>query len=226
MCSGRVDPALIFRAFQHGADGVMVGACLPGECHYTSGNVEAAAKIRVVQRVLSELGLDVNRAIFRMMSSAEGDKFVQYVSEYVDYIHELGPLGAEAAMDRDRLQRKLTAARRAMEGKKLRWVLGKQTEFMEKGNLYGERFSRHEIDRMFWEIVKDECAIQEIWLVAHDRPLSVTMLAAETGLPTSRVMRHLADMERMGLVAMERIEGRSPLWRSQVGTEMVSEAHA
>ncbi|MDZ7376679.1 MAG: hypothetical protein ONB13_08665, partial [candidate division KSB1 bacterium] len=107
---------------------------------------------------------------------------------------------------------KLTAARHAVAGKKLRWVAGKRVEFIEKGNLYGERFTEHEIHRLFEEVVIDELAIQEIKLRAKDKPVSVRHLAQQLNLPPKRVLRQLVDMRRMGLVKIAGIEDRAPLW--------------
>jgi coenzyme F420-reducing hydrogenase delta subunit len=212
MCSGRVDPVMMIEGFLHGADGVFVGACLPGECHYSTGNSNAQGKILLTQKLLKHAGFNPDRLVFRMMSSAEGAKFVSFVTEFQNSIRNLGKLGSTENIASDELKIKLTAARHAVEGKKLRWVVGKRMEFIEKGNLYGEKFTEHEIHRMFEEVVMDELAIQEIKLRAKDRPLSVKLLAQQLNLPPKRVLRQLVDMRRMGLVKIAGIEDRVPLW--------------
>ncbi len=212
MCSGRVDPVMMIEGFLHGADGVFVGACLLGECHYSTGNFNAQGKVLLTQKVLKHAGINPERLVLRFMSSAEGAKFVSFVTEFQNRIRSLGKLGESENISRDELRLKLTAARHAVEGKKLRWVVGKRMEFIEKGNLYGEKFTEHEIHRLFEEVVMDELAIQEIKLRAKEKPLSVKLLAQQMNLPPKRVLRQLVDMRRMGLVKIAGIEDRAPLW--------------
>lgn len=212
-CAGRIDPSMIMEAFVRGADGVFTGGCLPGECHYTGGNFQADIRVKVLRRVLGNMGLSRDRLVFRWMSSAEGAKFVSNVTEFIERIKELGPLGqAEGEADGE-LKVKLLAAKNAVEGMKLRWVLGKQTEFETDGNLYGEVFTPHEIERMFSEIVMDECAIQEILLLLKEQALSVPELAEKVGVSSPRALRHLVNMRKMGMVALDGVEGRTPRWK-------------
>lgn len=212
MCSGRVDPVMMIEGFLHGADGVFVGACLLGECHYSTGNFNAQGKVLLTHKVLKHAGINPDRLVLRFMSSAEGGKFVSFVTQFQNTIRSLGKLGSSEHIPSNELKLKLTAARHAVEGKKLRWVVGKRVEFIEKGNLYGEKFTEHEIHRLFEEVVMDELAIQEIKLRAKEQPLSVKHLAQQLNLPPKRVLRQLVDMRRMGLVKIAGIEDRSPLW--------------
>jgi len=212
MCSGRVDPVMMIEGFIHGADGIFVGACLPGECHYSSGNFHAQGKILMTQKILKHAGINPDRLVFRMMSSAEGAKFVSFVTEFQNQIREIGKLGEIENIPPTELKLKLSAARKAVEGKKLRWVVGKRLEFLEQGNLYGEKFTEHEIHRLFEEVVMDELSIQEIKLRLKSKPLSVVILAEELNLPPKRVLRQLVDMKRMGLVKVSLVDKKSPLW--------------
>lgn len=92
MCSGRVDPIFILEAFKKGADGVLVAGChLPSDCHYLSGNFKAQKRIRVLQRVLSQLGLEPERLRLEWISASEGEKFAAVVKDMVAILKELGP---------------------------------------------------------------------------------------------------------------------------------------
>lgn len=53
MCSSRINPSFIFRAFQLGADGVLVGGCHPGDCHYNTGNLYARRRLAVTKKYWS-----------------------------------------------------------------------------------------------------------------------------------------------------------------------------
>jgi len=196
------------------ADGVFIGACLPGECHYADGNFNAMGKVALTQRVLANLGVNPDRLAMRMMSSAEGAKFVDHVTAFQDQIKQLGGLGTSENIDSDEMQLKLRAAKAALQGKKLRWVVGKYLEFRQKGNLYGEKFTEHELGRLFDEVAMDECAIQEILIRTGDKALSVKDLAREMSLPPRRVLRHLADMRKMDLVVLESHDQKPPMWRA------------
>jgi coenzyme F420-reducing hydrogenase delta subunit len=213
MCSGRVDPSIMMETFVNGADGVFVGACLLGECHYTDGNYYSQARILVAKKILSYCGINPDRLEIRMMSSAEGAKFVKYVTEFTDTISKLGPLGESEHLTGEELSTKLQVARNAVEGKKLRWVMGKKVEFANTGNVYGEKFTEHELGRMYDEIIMDECTIQEIILRGKDKLVSVKELAKLLRTTPYRILRQLVDMRRMGMAEIERVEGKTPLWR-------------
>lgn len=212
MCAGRVDLSVVFEAFVCGADGVFIGACLRGECHYSGGNIQAENRVNMGARILGHMGLKSQRLVLKMMSSAEGARFVQFVTEFQAHMAELGPIGAGEGLDLRAMRRKLMAAKNAVDGKKLRWVTGKNTEFRSQGNVYGEIFTGHEINRLFEEVLIDECGIQEILLLAQERPCSALELSRATGMSSAGVMRHLIDMKRLGLLDVVGVAGDSALW--------------
>lgn len=91
MCSGTVDPVYILEAFQKGADGVFVGGCHPGDCHYQAGNYKTLRKVTLTKRLLSQLGINPQRLRLEWVSAAEGQRFAQVVADFVAEIKELGP---------------------------------------------------------------------------------------------------------------------------------------
>jgi coenzyme F420-reducing hydrogenase delta subunit len=213
MCSGRIDPSLVMDTFLNGADGVFIGACLLGECHYTDGNLHALARVSVTHKVLSFVGVNPERLVVRMMSSAEGAKFVNYTTEFTEAVKKLGPLGGSEGLGGKDLKLKLEVAKNALESKKLRWIIGKSVEFAAQGNLYDEVFTEHELGRMYDEIVIDECTMQEILLRGRESLLSVKELATALDTSPHRILRQLADMRRMGMAEIEQVKDRTPLWR-------------
>jgi F420-non-reducing hydrogenase iron-sulfur subunit len=92
MCSGRVDPSFILRAFQLGADGVLLGGCHPGDCHYQEGNFKALRRVLLLKRILREFGVDPRRLRVEWISAAEGEKFAKVSTEFTQEIRSLGPL--------------------------------------------------------------------------------------------------------------------------------------
>ena len=91
MCTGRVDPTFILAAFARGVDGVLVGGCHPGECHYIGGNLEAWKKIALLKKLLKDFGIEEERLRLEWVSASEGAKFAQVITDFTDRIKELGP---------------------------------------------------------------------------------------------------------------------------------------
>lgn len=93
MCSGRVDPEFVMQAFKRGADGVLILACHPGDCHYKEGNYRAAERHAMLTRLLAGMGIEPSRVRMDYVSASEGDRFVRVITEMVEDLRELGPLG-------------------------------------------------------------------------------------------------------------------------------------
>jgi coenzyme F420-reducing hydrogenase delta subunit len=89
MCCGRVEPTLIMEAFQKGADGVMVLACHPGDCHHKKGNIRAFCRAILLENLLPQLGVDPRRFCFDYVSAAEAEKFSRLTGEFVSAIQAI-----------------------------------------------------------------------------------------------------------------------------------------
>ena len=92
MCSGRLDPQLVFAAFRQGADGVLIGGCHPGDCHYAEGNYKALRRHALLKRMLPQFGIEAERCRLEWISGAEGDKLAHVAKEFTSEIRKLGPL--------------------------------------------------------------------------------------------------------------------------------------
>jgi len=91
MCSGRVDPVFILEALKKGADGVLIAGCHPGDCHYQSGNYKTNRRIKLLKKLLNDLGIEKQRVRFEYISASEGQKFAEVVKDFVNELKELGP---------------------------------------------------------------------------------------------------------------------------------------
>ena len=91
-CSGRVDPLLVLKAFQDGADGVMVLGCHPGDCHYQQGNYFAQRRYALMHRLLEFTGLESGRLHVDWVSASEGKKFAEVVTQFTEQVRALGPV--------------------------------------------------------------------------------------------------------------------------------------
>jgi len=91
MCSGRIEPVFILKAFEAGADGVLVSGCHIGDCHYIDGNVNAEKRVKATMKILDLIGLGSDRLRLEWISASEGMKFAEVVRDFTEKIKELGP---------------------------------------------------------------------------------------------------------------------------------------
>ena len=92
MCSGRLDPQFVLKALRDGADGVLIGGCHPGDCHYQEGNYKALRRFQLLQRLLDQFGIERERVRLEWISASEGDRVQKVMNEMVAQIRALGPL--------------------------------------------------------------------------------------------------------------------------------------
>ena len=92
MCSGRVDPQFVLAAFRDGADGVLIGGCHPGDCHYEQGNYNAWRRFELLRPLLGEMGIEQERLRLEWISASEGDRVQRVCNEMTDTLRGLGPL--------------------------------------------------------------------------------------------------------------------------------------
>jgi F420-non-reducing hydrogenase iron-sulfur subunit len=92
MCTGRVDPEFILKAFTSGADGVIILGCHLGDCHYKEGNYKALRRYMLLKKVLTQFGIEEDRLKLDWVSATESDRFVDVINEMVKNIRKLGPL--------------------------------------------------------------------------------------------------------------------------------------
>jgi F420-non-reducing hydrogenase iron-sulfur subunit len=96
-CSGRIDPQHILWAFREGADGVLVGGCHPGDCHYQDGNYKTMRRVAFLRRMLEDIGIDSERLHLEWISAAEGEKLVHVMNDFVETVKKLGPMEVDLA---------------------------------------------------------------------------------------------------------------------------------
>ena len=92
MCSGRVDPQFVLDAFARGADGVLIGGCHPGDCHYQEGNYKTLRRVHMLRRVLHEMGIEDERFRLEWISASEAERLKTVVNDMVEKVRALGPL--------------------------------------------------------------------------------------------------------------------------------------
>jgi len=153
MCSGRVDPAFVLRAFSKGMDGVFVGGCRLNECNYsTHGNFHALNMALLVKRIMEHIGLNPARLSIAFMSGAESTLFVETVNSFVQQVKELGPLGRSEGVDQETVKSRLAEITKLVPYIK-RMNKEKLASRLTNPEQYDELFTKDEIERLFSEVV-------------------------------------------------------------------------
>jgi len=211
MCTGRVDLAHVLRAFSNGADGVFIGGCHIGDCHYiTHGNYNALSMVAICKKLMEHIGLNPERLRFEHVSAGEGIRFAEIMNEYNKQIKNLGPLGKSEGIDENTLREKLDAVSGMVPYIKLvereRMRVPVKTE-----EAYSTFFNSDEFSRLFNETIVDKLADKQIISLLHEGPMTNREIAKVLNLTPSEVSRHLNGSIRQGLVKYEESERRFAL---------------
>jgi len=204
MCSGRVDPAFILRAFLNGTDGVFIGGCWPGECHYiTGGNYDALSIMHLCKKLLDHIGMNPERLRLEWVSASEGIRFAEIMTDFTKKLKELGPLGKGEGIDEHELKFKLEAVTKLIPYIKLvqseRLRVSVRTE-----EAYNKFFTGDEFNRLFNELIVDKLALSQILLLLQERPYSTGEISEILGLSPSEVSKLLNVSVRQGLVRFDK----------------------
>ena len=153
MCSGRVDPDFVFRAFANGIDGVFIGGCILNECNYiTHGNYQALNMTLLCKKIMQHLGLNPDRLRIEFMSSGEGMVFVDVVNDFVRQVKELGPIGEAEGISEDNLASRLAEVRKLIPYIKIEKREKLQAR-LENKDEYAGYYTSEEIEKLFSEAV-------------------------------------------------------------------------
>jgi F420-non-reducing hydrogenase iron-sulfur subunit len=203
MCTGRIDPSHLLRAYLKGIDGVFIAGCRLNECNYTThGNYHALNMVLLFRKILEHIGLNPERLRLEFMSGSEGNLFVETVNDFVRKVKELGPLGRGEGIDQNTLEIKLTATTklipylRLVENERLRVRFNTTEE-------YKEFYSSAELEKIFHQLIADKLAISQIILLLRERPLSTEEISNILGLTPSETSRHLSSSANQGLIKYE-----------------------
>jgi len=90
-CSTRVEPSFVVKAFQSGADGVLILGCHPGDCHYVEGNYKTMRRIPLLKKMLAQFGIEDERVRLDWVSASEGEKYATLINDMTEKIRALGP---------------------------------------------------------------------------------------------------------------------------------------
>jgi F420-non-reducing hydrogenase iron-sulfur subunit len=214
MCSGRIDPIIPLEVFMKGADGILVLGCHPADCHYVEGNLYEERKIKMLKKLLALTGLEPERLRLDWVSASEGQRFADIITEFTDQIRKLGPSPVSGEKPDQNILKNLEASRDAASDFRLRVLVGREKELIEKGNVYHENISQETFNSLLDATVKDEFIRHKIHVLTSVKPLSVKELAEAMNLKPAEVLRQIADMKRKNMLAVDHIEGTTPLYHA------------
>ncbi len=212
MCSGRVDPAFIPRAFLAGYDGVMVLGCHPGDCHYLTGNYQAERKINLTRKLLEMAGVGSERLLLDWVSAGEGERFSQVVRQFVEKIKGLGPFSLD-----DEMKGKLKAVRASLEGEKIRWMIGKGPELMEKENVYHERLPKERLNKAIESTIRDEFLKNRILALIESKSMAAKEISQKLNLKLNDTLNYLISLVGEGKIGFDPSEeGKIPKYTRNI----------
>jgi coenzyme F420-reducing hydrogenase delta subunit len=214
MCSTRVDPYILISVFKKGADGIFIGGCHIGDCHYISGNFHTKNKIALTKRLLKEAGFDPERLHLEWVSASEGERFSKVITEFTNQIKALGPNPINQPGGNQRLLENLESAEKAALEFRLRALVGKEYKIINEGNVYGEVKTEEEWEELFNTAIENEYVRCRILKLTGKQPYSVIDLAKELNQPSDKVLEHIVYLRKNNLVAMNNIEGTTPKYVS------------
>jgi len=200
MCTGRVDLSFIFHAFSKGADGVIIGGCWPGECHYvTEGNYDALGNMHLSKKLMQLIGVSPERLRLEWIAASEGSRFAQVMTDFVSTVAALGPLVPRDEIENTALQHKLKAVQQIIPYLKL--VEREKLRVPSKSErAYNEFYASDEVSRLLDDLLVDKLAVGQILSLLHDSPLSTGQISERLRLNPSEVSKHMNSSSRQGLV--------------------------
>jgi F420-non-reducing hydrogenase iron-sulfur subunit len=199
MCTGRVDLEFILRAFSNGMDGVFIGGCWPGECHYiTEGNYYALVFLHLTKKILEQIGVNPERLRLAWISAAEGTRFAEVMNEFAHQVKILGPLGKTEGIDDSTLKFRLQTIRslvpyiKLVERERLRVRFDTEEE-------YQAFFASKEFNGLYQELIGDKLEVTQMMALLREKPRSVSEISNILDLSPSKISRHLNGSARQGL---------------------------
>ena len=151
MCGGRVDLAFVFRAFEKGADGVLICSCWPGECHYVpEGNYNAASMTSLGKKLLEHAGINPDRFKLQWVTASEGIRFADTVTEFTNTVRELGPLGSSEGLSEEDVKANLQGVIKEIPYIKIA-MREKLLTHLDNTDDYANFYTKEEVEKLFTE---------------------------------------------------------------------------
>lgn len=216
-CIGEMDPAVVLEMFEKGADAVMLAGCKPPDCHFVEGNLHAERALKLLKKLIALTGLEPERLSLLWYSPLEETSFNQSVTEFSQEIAKFGASPLKDAKPESPAMINILVAKNAASEFRLRVLLGREKELTEGVNVYGEKLTQEEFDTLLDDVVQDEFIRHKICLLTKTKPLSVKDLAQTLEMKPAAVLKQIVNMRRKNMIALDNIEGTTPLYKALEG---------
>jgi len=213
-CVGEVDPTIVLEMFERGADAVMLAGCKPPDCHFVEGNFQAERAVRMLKKLLALARLEPERLSLIWYSPIEPTNFPKLVKDFSKKVEKLGASPLKNAKPESMQMLNVLAAKNAANEFRLRVLLGREKELTEGVNVYGDMLTAEEFDCLMTEVTEDEFVRYKIHLLTKTKPMSVKTLAEITEMKPAAVLKQIVNMRRKNMLALDSIEGVTPLYRA------------
>ena len=198
MCSGRIDPAFIPRTFlcrfRRGDDPRMSSRRLP----LLSGNIQAERKIAFLRKLLADEGIGEERLLLDWVSAGEGQRFAELIKGFTELIRSLGPFPVTEEMEG-----KLRAIQASLAGEKIRWMVGKAPELMEKENVYGERVDAERVGEVLETTVREELRKNRILIFLEAGTMTAKEISKKLNLSLKETLPLLVSLVGEGRIGFD-----------------------
>jgi len=211
MCSTRIPPHIVMRVLAEGADGVMLGGCHLGDCHYISGNYFTVKRFDLMKKLIQAAGLEPGRIRLEWVSASEGEKFSKVVTSFTNEIKALGPTPVKS---NPQIKKNLLAAEKAAKNFRLTALTSKEYVIETKGNVYGKKTDEATLKALVERTADEEYERALILTLTVDKSQSVKDLAGAMNVPTDRVLEHIVELRKNNLIAMEHGHGLTPTYKA------------
>ena len=191
--------AFIISAFLNGKDGVIIGGCWPGECHYiTEGNYIAYSTMHLGRKILEMLGLTPERLRLEFISASEGSRYAEVMNDFSKKLRQLGPIGKGEGIAPEILKSRLETLQNMVPYIKL---VERERLRVPKKSVEGfdEFYAGTEFKKIFKDLIQDKFEISQIMALLRERPCSTREISKILHISPSEVSRHLNVCARQGL---------------------------
>ncbi len=216
MCSGRIDPFMVFRAFHKGADGVLVAGCHSGDCHYISGNLHAKERMEQVSRIIEKSKIPSERFRLAWISASEGKIFAQLIQDFTEDLKKLGPLSKEVVGGVPTTN-KVAAAENLFLEFPVRWLTARAEILAQEENVYGERLDPEQLKNIADNFFETEHLKHLILQLVTNKPTSLFTLSEKLDTPSEKVFDCLIELKMEGFVDIVGFENDYPVYLHRGG---------
>ncbi|NVM03463.1 MAG: hydrogenase iron-sulfur subunit, partial [Candidatus Helarchaeota archaeon] len=175
------------------------------------GNYEAELKFKMLKKLLNIVGLK-DRLHLEWVSASEGLRFAQVVKEFVEKIKALGPSPLRKKDIEPQFLEKIQAIEEVAKNYRIRGFVARERNLIENENVYGKKILIENFDALFDNALRAEYIRSQIYLLLKKKPMSVKNLSNYLPLESNQVLNHVLVLKQRGLIALENIDGLSPLY--------------